>query len=63
MFPATNGDAVPSNPEALRDQPTADQAADPRDAGRVARERDQAVHELLELEHAATEGPQVPRQA
>ncbi|MFC7344115.1 hypothetical protein [Saccharopolyspora griseoalba] len=51
---------MPPNREALRGQPTTEQP-EPRDADRLARERDQAVRELLELEHAATEGPKVPR--
>ena len=50
------------NRETLRDQRTTEQE-EPRDTARLARERDQAVRELLELEHAATEGPKAPRQS
>jgi hypothetical protein len=51
---------VSTNREDPRDQRTSEHA-EPRDTARLAHERDQAVRELLELEHAATEGPEVPR--
>ena len=51
---------MPLNRETLPDRRTTERA-EPRDAARLARERDQAVRELLELEHAATEGAKVAR--
>ena len=50
-----------SNREIPQHRRTAERP-EPRDATRTARERDQAVRELLELEHAATEGPETPQQ-
>lgn len=51
---------MPSNPETPQHRTS--ERPEPRDATRTAHERDQAVRELLELEHAATEGPKIPQQ-